>query len=95
MCRWSCTPVGLKNFISNQKLPNKPRKTTFFIIDLFVAILEAIEEDYHRGVKVARPKTKGRREVLNLASSINYGDSSASSRLRKGKTHMVYGWGLL
>jgi hypothetical protein len=52
MCRWSCTPVGLKNFISNQKLPNKPRKTTFFIIDLFVAILEAIEEDYHRGVKV-------------------------------------------
>jgi hypothetical protein len=54
-----------------------------------LAILEAIEEDFHQGVKAARPKTKGRREVLNLVSSINYGDSTASSRLRKGKAHMV------
>jgi hypothetical protein len=57
--------------------------------NLSLVILEAIEEDYHRGVKVARPKTKGRREVLNLASSINYGDSGVSSRLMKGKVHMV------
>jgi hypothetical protein len=35
-------------------------------IDLSLAILEAIEEDFHRGVKAMRPKTKGRREVLNL-----------------------------
>jgi len=32
---------------------------------------------------------EGRREVLNLVSSINYGDSSASSRLRKCKVHLV------
>jgi hypothetical protein len=32
---------------------------------------------------------KVRREVLNLVSSINYDDSSASSRLRKGKAHAV------
>jgi hypothetical protein len=52
-------------------------------------MLEAIEEDFHRGVKVGRPKTKGRMKVLNLVSSINYGDSSASSRLRNGKANMV------
>jgi hypothetical protein len=40
-------------------------------------------------VKAAHPKTKGRREVLNLVSSINYGDSSAASRLRKGNAHVV------
>jgi hypothetical protein len=54
-----------------------------------LAILEAIEEDFQRGVKAACPKSKGRKEVLNLVSSIDYGDSSASSRHRKGKAHMV------
>lgn len=58
-------------------------------MDLSLAILEAIEEDFHRGVKVARPKTKGRREVLNLVSFINFGDSNTSSWLRKSKAHMV------
>jgi hypothetical protein len=58
-------------------------------LDPSLAILDDIKEDYHRGVKATFPKTKGRREVLNLVSSINYGDSSASSRLRKGKAHMV------
>jgi hypothetical protein len=58
-------------------------------MDLSLAILEAFEEVFHRGVKAAHPKTKGRREVLNLISSINYGDSSTSSGLRKGKAHMV------
>jgi hypothetical protein len=53
-----------------------------------LAILEAIEEDFHRGVKAVRPKTKGKREVLNLVSSINYSDASASSRLRKGKAYV-------
>jgi hypothetical protein len=56
-------------------------------MDPSLAILEAIEEDSHRGVKGS--ETKGRREVLYLVSSINYGDSSASSRLRKGKAHVV------
>jgi hypothetical protein len=58
-------------------------------MDPSLVILKATEEDFHRGVKAARPKTKGRREVLNLVSSINYGDSSASSRLKKCKAHMV------
>jgi hypothetical protein len=48
-------------------------------MDPSLAILEAIEEDFHQRVKAARPKTKGRSEVLNLVSSINYGDSSAAS----------------
>jgi hypothetical protein len=47
--------------------------------DLSLEILDAIEEDFHRKVKVARPKTKGRRGLLNLKSSINYSDASASS----------------
>jgi hypothetical protein len=58
-------------------------------LDPSLAILDAIEENFHRGVKAVRPKSKGRREVLNLASSINYGDSCAFSRRRKGKAHMV------
>jgi hypothetical protein len=71
-------------------------------MNLSLAILDAIEEDFHRVVKVARPKTKGRREMLNLVSSINYGDAkkkkkkkkkygdaSASSRQRKGKAHVL------
>jgi hypothetical protein len=58
-------------------------------LDPSLAILEAIEEDYHQGVKAARPKTKDRREVVNLVSSINYSDFSASSQLRKGKAQMV------
>jgi hypothetical protein len=58
-------------------------------MDPSLAILEAIEEDFHRGVKTARPKIKCRRKVLNLVSSINHGDSSASSYLWKGKAHMV------
>jgi hypothetical protein len=58
-------------------------------LDPSLVILDAIEENFYWRVKVARPKSKGRREVLNLASSINYGDSCASSRRRKGKAHMV------
>jgi hypothetical protein len=58
-------------------------------MDPSLAILEAIEEDFHRRFKAARPKTKGRREVLNLVNSINYNDSSTSFRRRKGKAHMV------
>jgi hypothetical protein len=35
--------------------------------------------------KGRRPRNKGKRELLNLESSINYGIASASSRRRKGK----------
>jgi hypothetical protein len=34
-------------------------------------------------------KTKGRKEILNLQSSVNYGDSKISSRCRKGKNHVM------
>jgi hypothetical protein len=34
-------------------------------------------------------KIKGRREVLNLKGSINYGDASVSSRSRKGKAQVL------
>jgi hypothetical protein len=37
---------------------------------------------------IACQKTKGKRELLNLKSSINYGDVSAPSRRGKGKAHM-------
>lgn len=54
-----------------------------------LAIMDAFEEDFLREVKVARPKTKGRREILNLVSSSNYGDASVSSRHMKSKAHMM------
>jgi hypothetical protein len=57
--------------------------------DLPFAILEAIEEDFHQVKKDARLKTKGRRKVLNLESSIKYGDASMPSRRRKGKAHVL------
>jgi hypothetical protein len=47
--------------------------------DASLAILDAFEKDFLRKVKVARSKTKGRREILNFVSTINYGDKSAYS----------------
>jgi hypothetical protein len=52
------------------------------------AILDAFEEDFLLDVKVALSKHRGRREILNLVSSINYGDASASTQHRKGKVHV-------
>jgi len=57
--------------------------------DSSLAILDAFEENFLREVKVAWPKTKGRWEILNLVSFINYGDVSASFRHRKGKGHVL------
>jgi len=54
-----------------------------------LAILDAMEEEIHRDKMVARQKTKGKRELLNLKSSINYGDVSAPSRRWKCKAHMT------
>jgi hypothetical protein len=45
-----------------------------------LALLKAVEEDF----KVAWAKYKGNRELLNLKSSVNYGD--ASNWRRKGTT---------
>jgi hypothetical protein len=57
--------------------------------DLSLSILDAMEEDFHREAKVARHKSKGRKELLNLKSSINYSDASASSWRWKDKVHMM------
>jgi hypothetical protein len=57
--------------------------------DPSLVIMDAFEEDFLREVKVAQPKTKGRREILNLVSSINYGDASTSSWYKKDKAHVL------
>jgi hypothetical protein len=56
-----------------------------------LAILDASasEEEFHRESIVARQKTKGRREVLNLKCSINYGVNYVTSWRRKNKAHMI------
>jgi hypothetical protein len=36
------------------------------------------EEEFHRETMVVRQKTKGRKDVLNLKSSINYGNDCVS-----------------
>jgi hypothetical protein len=56
--------------------------------DPSLANLDVIEEEFHWEKMIARQKTKGRRKLLNLKSSINYGDASEPSRRWKGKAHM-------
>jgi hypothetical protein len=53
-----------------------------------LAILDAMEDEFHRDKMIARQKNKGKREFLNLKSSINYGVASAPSRCGKGKALM-------
>jgi hypothetical protein len=53
-----------------------------------LAILDAITEDFYQDQLVAHKKTKGKRELLNLKSSVNHGDVSAPSRRQKGKDPM-------
>jgi hypothetical protein len=48
-----------------------------------------MEEDFLQEKMIARQKSKGKREQLNLQSSINYGDASVSSRRSKGKASML------
>jgi hypothetical protein len=54
-----------------------------------MAIWDAMGEDFQRDKMFARQKSKGKRELLNLHSSINYGDAKDPFRRRKGKAHMV------
>jgi hypothetical protein len=54
--------------------------------DPYLGMLDDVKKDFLRVMEVARPRTKGKRELLNLESSINYGIASASSKRRKGKT---------
>jgi len=46
-----------------------------------LAILDAIEEEFHWDKMLVCQKTKGKRELLNLKSTVNYGDVSTPSRL--------------
>jgi hypothetical protein len=57
--------------------------------DPYLAVLDAIDEEFHRKTMVAHQKTKGIRVLLNLKSSINYGDASTPSRCWKGKACMM------
>lgn len=50
-----------------------------------LAIRDAMEEEFLREKMIARQKSKGKRELLNLQSSVNYGVASDSYRRRKGK----------
>lgn len=50
-----------------------------------LAIRNAMEEEFLREKMIARQKSKGKRELLNLQSSINYGVASDSYRRMKGK----------
>jgi hypothetical protein len=53
------------------------------------AIRDAMEEEFQRDKMISRQKSKGKRELLNLHSSISYGDSMPSARSRKGKNLML------
>jgi len=57
--------------------------------DPSLAILDAIDEEFHWKTMVAHQKTKGMRELLNLKSSITYSDARAPSRRWKGKAYMM------
>jgi hypothetical protein len=53
-----------------------------------MTIRDAMEEEFQRDKMIARQKSKGKRELLNLHSSINYGDDFIPARRRKGKAHV-------
>jgi len=52
------------------------------------SIRDGMEEEFQRDKMIARQKSKGKRELLNLHSSINYGDDFIPVRRRKGKPHV-------
>jgi hypothetical protein len=78
-CSSSSFPTDDKDGVSNGEEVKDPS----------LEFQDAIEEDLLRIVKLAHPKNKGRREVLNLNSSINYGDASVSSRQGKCNAHVL------
>jgi hypothetical protein len=56
--------------------------------DPTLALLDAIKEDFCQEVKVAQPKTKGKRKLFSLKSSVNYGNANTSVRRGKGKAQV-------
>jgi len=57
--------------------------------DKALAIQDVMEEEFQHDKMISRQKSKGKRELLNLHSSINYGDAKSSARRRKGKDLML------
>jgi hypothetical protein len=57
--------------------------------DEALAIRDAMEEEFQHDKMILRQKSKGKRELLNLHSSINYGDDKSSARRRIGKDVML------
>jgi hypothetical protein len=45
-----------------------------------LAIRDAMEEEFQHDKMISRQKSEGKRELLNLHSSINYGDIKSSAR---------------
>ena len=54
--------------------------------DRKLALLNEVKKNFLRDTKDVQPRTKGKRELLNLESSINYSIASRPTRRRKGKT---------
>jgi hypothetical protein len=51
-----------------------------------MAIRDDMEDEFQFFV---RQKSKGKMELMNLHSSINYGNANYPSRCRKNKAHML------
>lgn len=54
-----------------------------------LAIRDAMKKDFQLEKMITHQKSKGKRELLNLHSSINYGVAKDPSRSRKGKAHIM------
>jgi hypothetical protein len=54
-----------------------------------LAILDAMEDEFHRDKMITLQKTTWKRELLNLKSYVNYGDASVASRHGKGKALLL------
>lgn len=54
-----------------------------------LAIRDAMEKEFQREKMITRQKSKGKNELLNLHSSINYGDAKNPSRSKKDEAHLL------
>jgi hypothetical protein len=58
-------------------------------VEEVLTIRDVMEEEFQRDKMISHQKSKGKRELLNLHSSINYGDAKPSARHSKGKDLML------
>jgi hypothetical protein len=57
--------------------------------DQKLALLNKVKENFLWEIRVVQPRTKGKRELLNLESSINYGIASGPFSEKEGQDHCV------